>query len=101
MPDPATSNPLTSAPAPRSPLVRFVRRFAAALIMSFIFFVVLWMTVFNAVNSALVASGGGIVLVAGSSVSETFQSIFETIAEIILGIFGAICDFLSSIFDWG
>jgi uncharacterized RDD family membrane protein YckC len=98
--DPAARNPLThAAPAPRSPLVRFIRRFAAALILSVIAFVVLWMTVFNAVNSALVASGGGIVIVAGSSASETFQSIFEAIAEFILGLFGAICDFFSSIFD--
>lgn len=87
------------APSRRSPVVRFIRRTAAALLIGFVFYVVLWMTVFNAVNSALVASGGAIVLVAGSSASETFQSIFEAIAEFILGIFGAIADFFSSIFD--
>ena len=96
MSDPATT---TAAPAGRSPIVRFIRRTAAALILGVVFFVVLWMTVFNAVNSALVASGGALVLVGGSSVSETFQSMFEAIAEFILGIFGAIADFLSSIFD--
>jgi len=95
MTDPATP----SAPAERSGLVRFIRRTAAALILGLIFFGILWATVFNAVTSAIVASGGGVVLVAGSSASETFQSIFEAIAEFILGIFGAIADFFSSIFD--
>ena len=55
---------------------------------------------FNAVTSAIVASGGAVVLVAGSSASETFLSIFEAVAEFILGIFGAIADVLSSLFDW-
>lgn len=89
----------TAAPTERSPIVRFIRRTAAALILGLVFFTILWMTVFNAVTSAVVASGGAVVLVAGSSVSETFQSIFEMIAEFILGIFGAIADFFSSIFD--
>jgi gamma-glutamyl phosphate reductase len=83
----------------RSAAVRFIRRTAAALLLGFVFFAILWMTVFNAVTSALVASGGAVVLVAGSSASETFQSIFEAIAEFILGVFGAIADFFSSIFN--
>ncbi|WP_295559331.1 hypothetical protein [uncultured Hyphomicrobium sp.] len=89
----------TPAAAERSPVVRFIRRTAAALLLGIIFFGILWATVFNAVTSAFVASGGAVVLVAGSSASETFQSIFEAIAEFILGIFGAIADFFSSIFD--
>lgn len=89
----------TPASTERSPVVRFIRRTAAALLLGVIFFGILWATVFNAVTSALVASGGAVVLVAGSSASETFQSIFEAIAEFILGIFGAIADFFSSIFD--
>lgn len=92
------SEPSTT-PSERSPIVRFMRRTAGALLIGFVVFVVLWMTVFNAVNSALVASGGAVVLVAGSSASETFQSVFEAIADFILGIFGAIADFFSSIFD--
>ncbi|MGE0022569.1 MAG: hypothetical protein AB7S70_02935 [Hyphomicrobium sp.] len=96
MTDPATS----SAPAARSGVVRFIRRAAAALILGVIFFGILWATVFNAVTSAIVASGGGVVLVAGSSASETFQSIFEAIADFILGIFGAIAEAVSSLFDW-
>ena len=92
---------MTQPAAPeRSPIVRFIRRSLAALLLGFIVFAVLWMTVFNAFTSAIVASGGAIVLVAGSSASETFQSIFEMIAEFVLGFFGAIADFFSSLFDW-
>lgn len=89
-----------NAPAERSPIVRFIRRTAAALLLGIIFFGILWATVFNAVTSAIVASGGAVVLVAGSSASETFLSIFDAVAEFILGIFGAIADVLSSLFDW-
>lgn len=89
---------MTSAPGQRTPIMRFLRRTLATSIIGFIFFVVLWMTVFNAVTSALVASGGAVVIVAGSSMSETFQAIFETVAELVLGVFGAIAEFFSSIF---
>ncbi|MCC7253132.1 hypothetical protein [Hyphomicrobium sp.] len=88
-----------TAPTERSPIARFIRRTVAALLLGIVFFGILWATVFNAVTSAIVASGGAVVLVAGSSASEGFQSIFEAIAEFILGIFGAIADFFSSIFD--
>jgi hypothetical protein len=88
-----------TAPAKRSPVVRFIRRTAAALVLGLVFFVILWMTVFNAVTSAIVASGGAVVLVAGASASETFQSIFEAVAEAVLGVIGAIAEFFSSLFD--
>lgn len=87
------------APAPRSPIARFFRRAAAAVVIGLLFYSILWYAVFDATTSALVASGGALVLVTGASVSETFQSIFETIAEFVLGIVGAIADAVSSIFD--
>lgn len=89
----------STAPVERSPVVRFIRRTIAALLLGIVFFGILWATVFNAVTSALVASGGAVVLVAGASVSEGFQSIFEVVAEFILGILSAIADFFSSLFD--
>lgn len=89
-----------NSPAERSPAVRFIRRAAAALLLGFVFFALLWYTVFNAVTAAVVASGGAVVLVAGSAVSESFQAVFETIAETILGILGAIADFFSGLFDF-
>lgn len=99
MPPPNMPSP-NASPAERSPIARLFRRVAAALLIGLIAYAVLWYAVFNAVTSAVVASGGAVVLVAGSSVSETFRSIFETIAEFILGIFGAIADFFSGLFDW-
>ncbi|WP_072391968.1 hypothetical protein [Hyphomicrobium sp. CS1GBMeth3] len=83
----------------RSPLMRFLRRTVGAALLGIVFFIALWMAVFDAVNSALISSGTAVVLVAGSSVSETFQTIFEAITEVILGIFGAIADFFSSLFN--
>jgi ABC-type nitrate/sulfonate/bicarbonate transport system permease component len=94
------STPTPASPAERHPAIRFLRRVAGAALIALLVFGLLWYTVFNAVTSAILASGGAVVLVAGSSMSETFQSIFETIAEFILGIFGAIADFFSGLFDW-
>jgi hypothetical protein len=94
--DPA---PAERSPAERSPAARFFRRAAAAFLIGLFAYAILWYAVFNAVTSALVASGGAVVLVAGSSVSETFRSIFEAIADFILGIFAAIADFFSGLFD--
>jgi hypothetical protein len=88
-----------TTPAETSPVMRFIRRAAGAAIIGIVFFALLWITTFNAMNAALVSSGTAVFLVAASSVSETFQFLFEMISEFILGIFGAIADFFSSIFD--
>lgn len=90
--------PATPVAHGRSPLARVFRRVGAALLLGLIAYALLWFTVFNAVTSALVASGGAVVIVAGTSVSETFQSIFDVIADFILGIFGAIADFFAGLF---
>ncbi len=82
--------------APKSGILR---RLAAGLIIGVLFYGLLWYTVFNAVTAALVASGGTVVLLAGASVSDVFEGIFDMIANIVLGILGAIADFFSSIFD--
>ncbi len=91
-----TEHPTDPEPAPR---MGIIRRIAAGLIIGTLVFGLLWYTVFNAVTAALVASGGTVVLLAGASVSDVFESIFETVANIVLGILGAIVDFFSSIFD--
>ncbi len=65
-------------------------------------FGLLWYTIFSAVTAALIAAGGTGILVVGSSVSETFESLFELLANIILGIIAAIGAFFAailSIFD--
>jgi len=78
-----------------------VRRAATAVILGLVLFVVLWTTAFHAVTSAIVASGGVVVLAAGSGSSESLQSLFDAVADVVLAVLGAIGDFLSSIFDFG
>ena len=75
------------------------RRIGGATLIAALVFGLLWYTIFNAVTAALVASGGTVVLVAGASTSDTLETIFETIANILLAIVGAIADFFTSIFD--
>ncbi|HEX2843265.1 hypothetical protein [Hyphomicrobium sp.] len=84
---------------PPAPKGGILRRIAAGFVIGVLAFGLLWYTVFNAVTAALVASGGTVVLLAGASVSDVLESIFDTIANIVLGIIGAIADFFSSIFD--
>ena len=62
-------------------------------------FGLLWYMVFSAVTAALVAAGGTGVLVVGSSVSDTFEGLFEMLANIILGILAAIGAFFAAIFS--
>jgi hypothetical protein len=79
------------------------RRIAAATIIGVLLFSVLWYTVFSAVTAALVASGGAVVLVAGSAASDTFEIVFDMLANIILGILSPIGAFFAgifSLFDW-
>ena len=86
-------------PNQAQPKSGIVRRIAGATVLAVLVFGVLWYTVFNAVTAALVASGGTVVLLAGASASDTLETIFETIANVLLGILAAIADFVSSIFD--
>jgi choline-glycine betaine transporter len=77
-----------------------VRRIAAAFLVGGIVFGLLWYTVFSAVTSALVASGGTVVLLAGASASDTIEAIFEAIANVVLGILAAIAAFFAAIMSF-
>ena len=70
-----------------------------AAVIGVILFAVLWYTIFSAVTAALIATGGTGVLVVGSSVSDTFESLFEMLANILLGILAAIGTFFAAIFS--
>ena len=50
-------------------------------------------------HGRLIAAGGTGVLVVGSSVSDTFESLFEMLANILLGILAAIGAFFAAIFS--
>jgi hypothetical protein len=74
-------------------------RIAAAAIVGMLLFALLWYTVFSAVTSALMAAGGMGVLVVGSSASDTLETLFEMLANVVLGILAAIGAFFAAIFS--
>ena len=75
-------------------------RIAVAAIIGVIVFGALWYTIFSAVTAALVAAGGTGFLVIGSSASDTLESLFEMLANIVLGILAAIGAFFAFIFSF-
>ena len=84
---------------PQTPALGIARRVAVAAVIGVIVFAALWYLVFSAVTAALIAAGGTGVLVVGSSVSDTFESLFEMLANILLGIMAAIGAFFAGIFS--
>jgi hypothetical protein len=78
-----------------SPAIRMARRLAGALLLGGLAFVVLWLTVFNAVSAALVGAGiGGGAIVAASS-SDVFSALLEAVLDAIVGVIGAIAALFS------
>jgi hypothetical protein len=74
---------------------RVLRRILGASMLALLFFVVLWMTVFNAMSAAIVSAAlGGGALVASSS-SDVFGGILEAILEAIGGALAAIASVFS------
>ena len=74
---------MSEQPAPAKSTSRGIGgRIAAAAIVGVLLFGLLWYTIFSAVTAALIAAGGTGILVVGSSVSETFESLFELLANI-------------------
>jgi len=85
--------------SPQSPALGIGRRIAVAAIIGVILFSALWYLVFSAVTAPLIAAGGMGVLVVGSSVSDTLESLFEMLANILLGVLAAIGAFFAAIFS--
>jgi hypothetical protein len=91
---------VSQQPVPSPPASRGIAgRLAVAAVFGVILFAVLWYTIFSAVTAALIAAGGTGVLVVGSSVSDTFESLFEMLAIILLGILAAIGAFFAAVFS--
>jgi hypothetical protein len=74
-------------------------RIVVGTVLGLILFAALWYTVFSAVTAALLAAGGTGIIVVGSSVSEVVETLFEMIANVILGILAAIGAFFAAIFS--
>jgi len=101
--------PPPEGPAPRTdpngahPKSGIARRIAGAAVIAAVVFGLLWYTIFNAVTAALVASGGTVVLLAGASASDTLETVFEMISNVLLAILAAIAAVFAAImsfFDW-
>jgi hypothetical protein len=88
-----------TTPPPATPPNRFLRTLAVAAVVGVILFVALWYTVFSAVTAALIAAGGTGVIVVGSSVSDVLESVWEMLANIVLGILAAIAAVFAAIFS--
>ncbi len=93
-----TAPPPTAAEPP--PTGGIMRRIAVCAVIGVLLFGLLWYTVFSAVTAALVAAGGMGVLVAGSTVSDSLESLFDMLANIVLGILAAIAAFVAAIFSF-
>ncbi|MCZ7596323.1 MAG: hypothetical protein M5U16_16630 [Hyphomicrobium sp.] len=91
---------MNASPPPTQPQSRsLIRTVAVAAVIGLILFGALWYTIFSAVTAALIAAGGTGVLVVGSTVSDTFETLFEMLANLILGILAAIGAFFAAIFS--
>lgn len=78
---------------------RLMRRIVGLALLVGIFFVVLWMTIFNATTAAIVSLGlGGGVAVAGAS-SNAFGDILETILQALFGVLAPIGSAIAAVFN--
>lgn len=90
----APNEPITPRTRAGSP----VRRIAAALIISGIIFVVLWLVAFSMITSLLVSAGLCAVVVATSTISDIVEMVLDAIAAVIFGIFAVIAALFAAIF---
>lgn len=73
-----------------SPTARLFRRVVGAGAIAMLAFLVLWITIFNAVSAALIGAGvGGGALLAASS-SDVFQGLLEAVVDAIVGVVWAV-----------
>lgn len=86
-----------SAKQPRSARGGILGRIVVAAVLAGFFYLALWLTVFDAVTSALAASGIGVVLIAGSAASDAVATIIDAIAEMLAAVLAAIGAVLASI----
>lgn len=88
--------------APNEPVTRPARgpgrRIAAAVIVSGLVFLVLWLVAFSVLTSALIASGCCIVVVAASAAWDPIEMILDAIATVVFGVLGVIAAIFGAIF---
>ena len=73
------------------------RRIAAAVILSGLVFVGLWIMVFNMVTSLLIGAGCCVVIVAASSLSDLLDMLLDAVATVIFGVLAVIAAIFGAI----
>jgi hypothetical protein len=91
----APLEPVARPASPRS----LVRRMAAAVLMSGMVFLLLWLMAFNVLTSLLVAVDCCVVVVAASTASDLLAIVLDAIATVVFGVLGAIAAFFAAIFS--
>ena len=89
-PEPAVRTAPNSSPA---------RRIAAAVILSGLVFVGLWIMVFSMVTSLLIGAGCCVVIVAAISVSDLVEMLLDAVATVIFGVLAVIAAIFGAIFS--
>ncbi len=75
------------------------RRIAAAVILSGLVFMLLWMMVFGMITSALISTGCCVVVIAASSVSDIVEMLLDAVASAVFGILAVIAAIFGVIFS--
>jgi hypothetical protein len=75
------------------------RRLAAAVMLSGMVFVALWIMVFNMITSLLIAAGCCAVIVAASSLSDVIDMLLDAVATVVFGMLAIIAAIFAAIFS--
>ena len=76
-----------------------VRRVVAALLLSALVFVALWLVAFSVVTSLLISAGCCVVFVAVGAVSDLVEAVLDAIAAVVFGLLAAIEALFAAIFS--
>ncbi len=75
------------------------RRLAAAVMLSALVFVALWIMVFSMITSLLIGAGCCVVIVAASSLSDVIDMLLDAVANVVFGMLAVIAAILGAIFS--
>ena len=75
------------------------RRIAAAIVLSLLIFVGLWLAAFTWLTALLIGSGFFVVVVAAGTVFDVVAMILEAIAAVVFVVLGAIAAVVGAIFS--
>ena len=89
-PEPAARPATNSSPA---------RRLAAAVMLSGMVFIALWIMVFSMITSLLIAAGCCVVIVAASSLSDVIDMLLDAVATVVFGVLAIIAAIFAAIFS--